>query len=127
MSSQNVGQTRTFKAGADLSAKQYFIVALDASNQNEVILANAQTLPTLGILQNAPEDNDVATVHLAGSGGTSKLIASGQIAVGAYVTADSAGKAVATTTNGDFVIGRVVKGSSTDGDTIEVQVLGFRY
>ena len=57
--------------------------------------------------------------------GTSKVIAGGAITVGAWVTTDSSGEAVATTTDGDIVIGRALE-AADDGDIFEVQ-LGIQH
>jgi hypothetical protein len=125
MSQMQEGRYLTFKAGVDLSAKQYYIVAADASNPGEVILANAQTLPIVGIVENYPEADDTARV-VAPQVGTMKVKCGGNINVGAYVTADSNGKAIATTTAGDMVIGRALE-AGADGRVIEVELMFFRY
>lgn len=121
----NRGDSITRKAGVDLSAKQFFGVYIDTSGL--VQLANAQTAPVMGILQNAPKAGDNANVLLLGAGGTAKVIVAAAITLGKYVTCDSAGKFIETTTNGDMVAGRTLKASAADGDTIEVMLLGFRY
>lgn len=125
--SYTTDRSRSFKATADLSAKQYFAVALDASNQNQVVVANAQTLPTIGILANAPVAGDVANVVLCNAQGSMSAIAGGVVAIGEYVTPDSAGKLIATTTAGDFVCGRAVTPATGDGKTFEIELMAFRY
>lgn len=125
--SYNEGRSRTFKASVDLRTSQYFAVALDTANVGKVVLANAQTVPTIGILHNAPNTGDVAEVILMGSGGTCSAIAGGTVAIGDFVTPDSAGKLIATTTAGDNVVGRAIT-AATVGQTFEVALLaGFRY
>lgn len=98
----------TCKSVADLSAKKYYIAMNDADGL--AALADAATKGLLGVIGDGgkvsgdevsiwgPEDANEAKVIL---GGTIALSASLPI----YLTADSAGKAVATTTSGDIVIG----------------------
>lgn len=111
---------RTFKAGADLSAKQYYIVKLDTV-QNQVVLAAAATDKLLGVLLNAPVANQEARVHM--NTGTVKVVAGAAITLGAYVTSDGSGKAVATTTDKDKTIGIALQAAAADGDIIEVAML----
>jgi hypothetical protein len=120
------GRRLTGVATSTLATKQYFIVAIDTSNDNGIVLANAQTLPIIGVLENFPGAADTATVVMP-IGGTMLVKAGGTITAGAYVTADSAGKAIATTSAGDQVIGRALK-AAVDGDIFEVACTGlFRY
>jgi Uncharacterized conserved protein (DUF2190) len=125
--SYNEGRERTFKSSADLRTKQYFAVALDTANQNQVVLANAQTLPTIGIVKNAPNTGDEATVVMSNGQGSISAIAGAEVNIGAYVTPDAAGKLIATTTAGDYVVGRAITYASGDGKTFEIELLGFRY
>lgn len=108
---------RSFKAGADLSAKQYYIVKLD-STQNQVVVATAATDKLLGVLLNNPVSGQEARVHM--NTGTVKVVAGAAIALGAYVTAGGAGKGAATTTDKDKCIGIALEAALADGDIIEV-------
>jgi phage-related minor tail protein len=108
---------RTFKAGADLSAKQYRIVKLD-SVQNQVVVATAATDKLLGVLLNNPVAGQEARVHM--NTGTVKVVAAGVIALGAWVTADSVGKGTGTTSDKDKTIGIALEAAAADGDIIEV-------
>jgi len=108
---------RTFKAGADLSAKQFYIVKLDTV-QNQVVLASAATDKLIGTLLNAPVLGQEARVHM--NVGTTKVVASGVIALGAFVTSDGSGKGASTTTDKDKVIGIALQAAAADGDIIEV-------
>lgn len=102
------GDKYTAVAGADLSAKQYHIVKLDSDG--EVVLASAATDAILGVLANAPKAGAVAEVELLNGSGTFKVKAANAIiSKDAYITADADGKAVATTTSGNRVIGRAVR------------------
>jgi hypothetical protein len=114
--------TRDFErspvAGEDLTAKQFYIVQLDATGKIEV--AEGATDLVVGVLQNAPYTGEQATYRFAG---TTKVISGGTIAIGAMVTTDTAGKAVSTTTEGDVVIGRHVgTAAAAENDIIEVQM-----
>ncbi len=104
----------------DLSAKQFFIVQQDASGDIEV--AEGATDLLVGVLQNAPTSGEQATYRFLG---TSKVKLGGTVAIGDWVTTDSAGKGVATTTDGNIVIGKALD-AGVDGDIIEVQ-LGLQH
>lgn len=110
---------RSFVCGATtLIAKQYFIVK--QHTDGTLILAAAGTDKIVGVLQNKPAVGAAALVRM---GGTSKVVAGGTIAVGAWVTSDSNGKAVATTTDKDVVLGKYLgSASAAAGDVIEVQL-----
>ncbi len=111
------GFTKTLTSAADLSAKAGYIVKLDASGNLD--LAAAATNLIVGVL----ESND------GGSGatgvyqflGTVKVKLGGTVAIGDFVTADSAGKGVATTSDHAVVVGRALE-AGVAGDMIEVQL-----
>lgn len=85
-----------------------------------VILAAAGTDKILGVLRNKPAVGASALVQF---GGTARVIAGGTISVGAWVTSDSAGKAVATTTANDVVLGMYIgTAAAAAGDIIEVRL-----
>lgn len=110
---------RTFVCGASsLAAKQYFLVK--QHTDGTLILAAAATDKIVGVLQNKPAVGAKALVRW---GGTCKVVAGGTISVGAWVTSDANGKAVATTTDKDVVIGKYLgTASAASGDIIEVQM-----
>lgn len=110
---------RSFVTGATtLAAKQYY--AVKQHTDGTLILAAAGTDKIVGILQNKPAVGAAAVVRF---GGTSKAIAGGTISVGAWVTSDSNGKLVATTTDKDVVVGKYLgTASAASGDIIEVQL-----
>lgn len=110
---------KSFVTGATtLAAKQYYIVK--QHTDGTAILSAAATDKHIGVLQNAPAVGQAALVRFIG---TTKVVAGGTIAVGAWVTADSAGKAVATTTDKDVVIGTYLGAASASaGDVIEVRL-----
>lgn len=115
--SQSIEGERTFVAGEDLSSKKYYIAQLDASGNVEV--GESATDLLVGVIQNKPESGKAALIRNAG---TSKVVASAAIAIGAFVTTTSAGKAVTTTTDKDVVIGRALEAAGADGDIIEIQL-----
>jgi hypothetical protein len=115
--SQSVrGFERTGVAGEDLSEKQYFIVQLDASGDIEI--GEGATDLLVGVLQNKPESGQAATYRFLG---TSKVQAGGSVSIGDWVTSASDGEAVATTTDGDVVIGRALEAADAQ-DIFEVQL-----
>jgi len=103
-----------------MDTKQYFIVQLDATGKAE--LGEGATDLLLGVLQNKPKITEGALVRFIG---TSKVVAAGAIAIGDWVTTDSAGKAVATTTDKDTVVGRALEASAADKDVIEILLMHF--
>jgi hypothetical protein len=107
-------------AGADLSAKQFYIVKPD-STAEQVVLAAAATNKLLGVLQNTPKSGEAANVRILG---TSKVIAGGSVTDGAWVTSDASGKGVATTTDKDVVVGMAMEAASS-GDIFEVLLVHF--
>jgi len=109
----------TLPCGAtSLATKQYFIVK--QHTDGTVILAAAATDKIIGVVRNKPAVGQGALVQFLG---TAKVIAGGAVSVGAWVTSDNAGKAVATTTNRDVVIGKYIgTASAASGDIIEVQL-----
>lgn len=120
MSQQLADFEKTLVAGEDLSAKQYYIVQLDASGDVEV--GEGATDLLVGVLQNKPESGENAIYRFLG---TTKVIASAAIAIGALVTTTNAGKAVTTTTDKDVVIGRALEAAGAAGDIIEIQLSIF--
>lgn len=108
---------KTLVAGEDLSSSINFIGQLDASGNLEI--GEGATDLLVGVIVN----NDGG----AGAGavyqflGTAKVKLGGSVSLGAWVTSDSAGKGIATTTDKDVVIGRALE-TGVDGDLIEVQL-----
>ena len=111
---------RSENAGEAMTDKQYFIVQQAADGDIE--LGESATDLLVGILQNKPAADEPALYRFLG---TSKVVAAGAISIGDWVTTDSAGKAVATTTDKNTVIGRALEASANDGDIIEIQLSIF--
>lgn len=121
MSTRNVGFFNSLTAGEDLSAKQYYIGQLDASGNLEV--GEGATDLLVGIIEN--NDGGSGAPASYQHTGVAKVIAGGSISIGDWVTSDSAGKAVATTTDTEIVIGRALEAADS-GDIIAVQLsIGF--
>lgn len=111
------GFKKTLIAGEDLSAKEFYIGQLDASGNLEV--AEGATDLVVGVIrENAGGSGASATYQFLG---TAKVKLGGTVAIGDWVTTDSAGKGVATTTDGNITIGRALE-AGVDGDIIEVQL-----
>lgn len=110
---------KTFVCGATtLAAKQYYIVK--QHTDGTMILAAAATDAIVGVLQNKPAVGSPALVRM---GGTTKVIAGGAINPGAWVTSDGDGKAIATTTDKNVVLGKYLgTAAAAANDIIEVQI-----
>lgn len=109
---------RSGVAGEAMTDKQHYIVQLNATGGIEV--AEGATDLIVGVLKNKPAAGQAALYQFLG---VTKVKCGGVIGVGAWVTTDGNGKAVATTTDGDNIIGRHIgAAASADGDLIEVQL-----
>jgi hypothetical protein len=125
MTAITTGERYSAPAGEDLSAKRYYIVKLDTDGT--VILASAATDAILGVLDNSPIEGNTADVVLLNGSGTFKVKAANSvISKDAYITADSAGKAVATTSSGNRVIGRAVR-TNVANEIVEYVKLNEKY
>ena len=99
------GPTKTFKSAGDLEGKQNYIVYVSA--KGVVTIGSAATHKVMGTVVNRPQAGAGANieVQMPHGGGTGKVIAGGSISIGDKLTSDSAGKAVATTTQNNYVFG----------------------
>ncbi len=112
------GHDESFKAGADQSAKQYYIVKQSALNT--VVICAAATDRALGVLRNKPKTGEAATIRITG---IAEVISDGSgtaIVVGDYVGPNSSAKAVKKATADYSVLGQALDASSTDGAIIRV-------
>lgn len=105
MAIKTVGPTKTFKSAGDLDGKQNYVVYVSA--KGEVTIGSAATHKVMGTVVNKPQAGAGANieVQLPTGGSTGKVIAGGSISIGDKLTSDSAGKAVATTSSGNYVFG----------------------
>lgn len=110
---------KSFVCGSSsLATKQYYVVKQDTDGT--MILAGANGTGIVGVLQNKPAIGAAALVRFAG---TSKVVCSGTISVGAWVTSASGGTVVATTSDHDVVLGRYLgTAAAATGDIIEVEL-----
>lgn len=105
----------SFKAAADLSAKNYH--ALKLNTNGDVVLATAGTDPIIGVLDGETKLGHTADVVFINGAGSFKVKAGAAIAAGALITADASGKAV-TATTGDRAFGRALY-AAVDGEIFE--------
>ena len=126
MATQTVGNTRTFKSAADLSTKQFYIVKVTAADT--VGLASAATDKAIGVIENKPAAATGAnvTVALRSGGGTFKVILGDTASAGAYLTSNGDGKAIATTTSGNVILGQLLQDGVLN-DIVEVMPMTDRY
>ncbi len=109
---------RTFKAGADLSGSQYYLVKLSGTDGTTVVLATSATDKIIGVLENAPVSGDNAVVRLISSTGTGKVKSGGDITAGDKLTTNGSGKAISTSTSTNRVFG-IALATTTSGDIVE--------
>jgi len=105
----------SLKAGADLSAKQYYFVKLNSSG-NAVVCAAATDVP-VGVLQNNPTANQSAEIVVVG---LTKVSTDAALAIGNLIGTSSDGQADAKTVGTDtteYVVG-VAMVTSGAADTI---------
>lgn len=116
MSYNLVGQCVTLEAGQDLSASQYFFVAVAADGQVDPAGDGAYAE---GVLQNDPSAaGRAASVQISG---ISKVVAGGAVSVGDAVASTAAGKAT-TAATGDIILGTALEAATADGDVIAVLI-----
>lgn len=104
-------------AGADLSAKVFYLAKVDTDG--DIVLAAAGTDVVLGVIREGAVANKPVTVQFGGIG---KVIAGGSITAGARITSDGNGKAVATTSAGDKVCGIALTAADA-GDIISIALV----
>lgn len=126
MANQQIGDFISFKSTNDLSAltNLYHLVKLDANSQ--VVLASAASDKIIGILQNTPKANETASVLARSASGIGKAYAGGSIAIGDYLTADSNGAVVTTTSAGNEVVGIAVEVGAS-GQVVSFLLCNSRY
>jgi len=116
MSTESFGVKQSFKAAADYSAKQYYLMYISAASTVTICGAAGKVI---GIMYGKPEANQYGDV-LTACGVMAKCIAGGTVAAGNIVESDSAGKAVAFTYDADgstetYAVGRAVTAAATGG------------
>lgn len=125
MSGIQIGRSRPYIAGADLSSNQYCFVK-QGSTQNTVVLATAATDDIIGILENAPKSGWEAKVVLFNAQGTMSILAGGSIGANVKITCNGSGRATSTINSGDFVLGTTVDAATANGDVIEIVLSKYK-
>ncbi len=103
-----------------------YTVVKQGTKSNQVDVNEADTTECIGVLLNNPKKGEAARVKLACSGGTAKVIASGAVSIGDDVSADTGGKVKASTTKGDWIVGKAITEALADGDIIEIFLRPYR-
>lgn len=109
----------SFKAGADLSAKQFYFVKLDTTVGQVVVCAAATDIP-IGILQNKPTSGEEAEIVALG---ISKVSADAALAINDQIGTSADGQAdpkVNGTDPTEYVVGRVLTAVSNAGELATV-------
>jgi hypothetical protein len=114
---------QSWAAGADLSAKQYYAVQLNTSDQ--IVLADA-TVRTLGILQDAPKSGQAGAVMLSGVGRAITDGSGSAIARMDALASDANGILVKTTTDNDEIVAIALEPSTVANAIIAVFALPLR-
>jgi len=122
MSQYNTSGHKAYVATSAIAGEGY-IVKLSSG---EVVVATAATDKFIGVTTNKAAAGEQTDIRLRNAQGTAKVKAGGTIAVGDYVTATTAGKAVATTTSGNLILGMALE-AAADGDLFEVLLITDRY
>lgn len=118
------GNHLTFKQGADLRNHQYKIVKLSSG---KAVLAAGATDKLVGVLDSKPyssSTDETVDVRSVNANGVGKVVAGGNVAAGDFLTSDANGKAVATTTAGNRVIGQAVE-AGVDGQVVAYIACNF--
>ena len=109
----------SFVAGADLSAKQFYVVKLDSAADGQVVLAGDGE--GIGILQDHNKVGQEATVRLLGM---SKGISGSALVNGDELASDADGKLVAAA-SGELVIGHSNTTTAAEDEFVEVLLTGI--
>jgi hypothetical protein len=124
MATQVFSPTKTFTSKADYRNMQFHCMKLSA--EGEVTLATAATDFLVGTLENKPNIGENGSVLLRSGGATGKVKLGGTVTIGAFLTSDGSGHAVATTSLGDECIGRALAGGDS-GDVVEYMPMPSKY
>lgn len=103
---------------ADNAITQYNVVKITTTGQSTVDVSTANGDAIIGIAQNTVLAGEQVVVRMFG---TSKCLAGGTISAGQTVTATTAGKLVADSTDTHGIVGRALE-AAVSGDTFEVLI-----
>lgn len=109
-----------YTATADLSAKQYYAVIIDASNDGQVVIGTSNCR-MLGVLQNKPKAGEIAQVQSA-RGTSSKVVLSGTVAAGDDAQVDTGGTFIKAASTAQKVVGTFAQ-AGVSGDIVEMVLL----
>lgn len=111
-----------FATDADLSGSKYRLAAL--AGNGKVVEASGVTVMIVGVLTDGVADGSSATAGVSvATTGIAKCEAGAAISQGDALTSDGSGRAIATTTGGDNIVGRALTGASGSGEIIEVLLM----
>lgn len=113
MASESLQVRFGLNAAADLSTKQYHFVRNTSTGLTGTHTAGQQGI--IGVLQDKP--SALGMPGLVSGDGMTKVVASGVIAKGALVTAQTNGRAM-TAASGHHVYGTAEEAAAADGDII---------
>ena len=114
MAWEQPGFSSSFKAGADLSAKQFYFVKLDSNG--DVVACAAATDKPIGILQNNPTSGLEALVM---HNGISKVNADAALSIDDLIGTSADGQAdakVPGTDTTEYIVGRMLESTSAAGE-----------
>ena len=114
MSTYDYAKSSTRKTATDLSTKANYIVQQAVvGTESGVALASLATQKLVGIIVEpgnvAPSGDGIVAIASVGMGGRCPVIYGGAVTAGDFLTSDASGKAVATVTAGNRVIGIAAK------------------
>lgn len=112
--------TKTVSIDTDLSGKQYYLVAFDATDENVVNLIEAATKFPFVLIDGA-DGSTTATRGAIALAGITQVKIGGTVAAGDSLTATTGGVAIATTTDGDRA-GLIALEGGASGDLIEALI-----
>lgn len=118
MAQENPILTKTVIAGGAIEPHRF------VQTSGSVATAATQKLMGVMALDTAVAADQATPVIVDGS---AIIEASAAISVGDYVTATTAGKAIATTTAGNVVRGVALDEATEDGDLIEIKLVYFHH
>lgn len=98
----------SFKANADLSSSQYYMLVNSVGN---LVDAAGSGAVVIGVLQNKPESGEHASVTMVGK---TRVKAGGTITEGQLFMSDASGTATAVT-SGQWVAGHAITGVASGG------------
>ncbi len=120
MSLQNLSNTESYLAEADLSSSKYLCVALGTDGTG-VDVAGAGV--KAGILQNAPVSGAIAEVAFQDGQTSYAIVVDATSATGDLMKSDAAGKLTVTTTAGDEVVAEMLAPTTAANDIGKVRIV----